>query len=112
MLIKLNIFSFIVGSIIGSSQVYIRVFLNTKVTFQSLLILSIMIVSYFLAGFIWLGILKSQANLTSCYSFTILGTFTSIIIGKIILSSGSSILNIRDVIGLILIFLGTLLIKR
>ena len=111
-LIKFNLFSLIVGAIIGFSQVYIRIFLNNKITFQSLLILSIVILSYLLAGFIWLGILKSQVNLTTCYSFAILGTFISIIISKVILSSGIEILNLRDLFGLILIFFGTLLIKR
>ena len=81
-LLKFNLFSFIVGSIIGFSQVYIRIFLNNKINFQSLLILSIVILSYIFAGFIWLRILKSPVNLTSCYSFAILGTFNSLIISK------------------------------
>ena len=111
-LLKFNLFSLIVGGIIGFSQVYIRIFLNNKINFQSLLILLIVILSYLFAGFIWLRILKSPVNLTSCYSFAILGTFTSLIISKVILSSGSAIPTLRDISGLVLIFFGTLLIKR
>ncbi len=111
-LIKLNVYSLIVGAIIGFSQAYIRIFLNNTVNFQSSLILFIVVLSYLLAGFIWLGILKSPANLTTSYSFAILGCFTSIIISKIILSPGNEIITLRDLFGLILIFFGTLLIKR
>ena len=105
------ILPFFTGLMLGIAQCTSRLFLLHKSISEGFLLAGITATLYLLPVIEWIKVLKSPATLSSAYAIVVLGVFTGILLTKLINSHESPSISIQDIGGILLIFIGSMLIK-
>ena len=106
-----SVLPFITGLILGFAQCTSRLLLIRKSLAEGLLFGGITATLYLLAIIQWAKVLKSPENLSSSYALVVLGVFMGLFIMNLLRVQGETDVSIQDIIGIILIAIGSALIK-
>ena len=106
-----SVLPFITGLILGFAQCTSRLLLIRKSLAECLLFGGITATLYLLAIIQWAKVLKSPENLSSSYALVVLGVFMGLFIMNLLRVQGETDVSMQDIIGIILIAIGSALIK-
>jgi hypothetical protein len=110
--IQATLIAFIVGLFLGIAQALSRILATSKWNSENISILTSIVLVYFLSAILWLRVLISTITLTSAYATVLLGTFISLLVFNLQNTNINKVPSIEDILGIILIFAGSLLIRR
>ena len=102
----------ITGIILGVAQTTSRSFLLRKSLLEGFVLGGVTGVLYIVAIIQWIQVLKTPASLSGSYAVVVLGVFTGILTMSLLKSQNNYLISSQEILGILLIFLGSLLIKR
>ena len=100
------------GLILGVAQYTSRLFLINKNLPESLLLGGVTATLYLVAVVQWAKVLKSPLNLSGAYAIVVLGVFIGILTMNHFGSQKNTSISVQDVAGIMLIAVGSALIRR
>lgn len=101
-----------IGQMLGAAQCTSRLFLLNKSLFETLIFGGLTGILYLMAIPLWIIVLKSTSSISGAYAFLVLGAFTAIFIMNLSGLPGTTRVSIQDVVGIILMVIGSSIMKR
>ena len=103
-----------IGILLGGAQELTSLILNHKNELRELYPYIMAIIAFYgLATYQWIRILRSELNLSNSYALVVLGVFIGFKVTSLFTRhETTNFFSLRDIFGIVIIFLGSLLIKR
>tara|TARA_Y100001978_G_C23509421_1_gene344853 strand:- start:212 stop:532 length:321 start_codon:yes stop_codon:yes gene_type:complete len=97
------------GILVGIAQILTsNILIRNNISF---LIITLILLIYFLSGIIWITLLKFGGNLALFYAILISGSLFSIIIGNQLLLHNNIVISTKELLAVFLIAIGCYLLK-